>query len=595
MSQSAFEALGLDARIVSTLTQNQLTTPTPVQEQTIPLLLQGRDLIGSAQTGTGKTAAFLLPALHRLAQTPGEKGRGARVLVLTPTRELAQQVARAAETFSKGLQRMKTVCVVGGVSYRIQNDLLAKPHEILVATPGRLIDHVNARRIDFSRLEMLVLDEADRMLDMGFSDDVLAIANQLPKERQTAFFTATMTHNVRTFASQLLNDPATVEVAPQTARHEQIDQMLCYVDDLGHKKRLLKHFLAQEGIKQAIIFTATKRDTEELADELCVEGLRAAALHGDMPQRERTRTLTQLRRGEFDLLVATDVAARGIDVAGISHVFNFDLPRFAEDYVHRIGRTGRAGATGTAIALVGRDDVMPLRRIERFTSHKIRVHEVEGMESRFRPQDRKPGAGGAGRPHGGKRPNGGGGWGGKKSFGDRDHQPREHRGDRSFNDRGGDRQFGDRGGMGANARSEGAAGEHVANRGHFGDRQPRHEGRDNRDGRPFVQRDRQPFAGRQDRAPRPQGEGQQAREPRARSPYDERQPSDNSNYNPFPNAGRRDGRSFAGGDRRQGPAGQGQGHGGKSHGHGGSQERRPREGGFAAGAGRRDRYPSFRD
>ena len=161
-----------------------------------------------------------------------------------------------------------------------------------MATPGRLIDHVNARRIDFSRLEMLVLDEADRMLDMGFSDDVLAIANQLPKERQTAFFTATMTHNVRTFASQLLNDPATVEVAPQTARHEQIDQMLCYVDDLGHKKRLLKHFLAQEGIKQAIIFTATKRDTEELADELCVEGLRAAALHGDMPQRERTRTLT---------------------------------------------------------------------------------------------------------------------------------------------------------------------------------------------------------------------------------------------------------------------------------------------------------------
>ncbi|MFO1234258.1 MAG: DEAD/DEAH box helicase [Rivihabitans pingtungensis] len=169
----------------------------------------------------------------------------------------------------------------------------------------------------------------------GSLTDALAIANQLPKERQTAFFTATMTHNVRTFASQLLNDPATVEVAPQTARHEQIDQMLCYVDDLGHKKRLLKHFLAQEGIKQAIIFTATKRDTEELADELCVEGLRAAALHGDMPQRERTRTLTQLRRGEFDLLVATDVAARGIDVAGISHVFNFDLPRFAEDYVHR--------------------------------------------------------------------------------------------------------------------------------------------------------------------------------------------------------------------------------------------------------------------
>ncbi|AQR64480.1 hypothetical protein BXU06_04950 [Aquaspirillum sp. LM1] len=589
MSQSAFEALGLDARIVSTLTQNQLTTPTPVQEQTIPLLLQGRDLIGSAQTGTGKTAAFLLPALHRLAQsTENTKGRGARVLVLTPTRELAQQVARAAETFSKGLPRIKTVCVVGGVSYRIQNDLLAKPHEILVATPGRLIDHVNARRIDFSRLEMLILDEADRMLDMGFSDDVLAIANQLPKQRQTAFFTATTTHNVRSFANELLNDPATIEVAAQTARHEQIDQMMCYVDDLGHKKRLLKHFLAQEGIKQAIIFTATKRDTEELADELCVEGLRAAALHGDMPQRERTRTLTQLRRGEFDLLVATDVAARGIDVAGISHVFNFDLPRFAEDYVHRIGRTGRAGATGTAIALVGRDDVMPLRRIERFTSHKIRVHEVEGMEGRFRPNERKPGSGGGnGRPHGGgKRP--GSSWGGKgKSHGDRGFG-----GDRSFGDRAvattsGERSFGDR-----SERSH-SHGEHPhadrapANRGHFGDRH----------------QDRGGYAGRHERSPRPAGaphaaphapraEGQARSEPRGEG----RQPLDNSNHNPFANAGGRpprhgqhsEPRSFSG-DRRPASPGGDRRPGGQSA----DGQRRPvREGGHGA---RRDRYPAYRD
>ncbi|MFO1234257.1 MAG: hypothetical protein U1E47_03980 [Rivihabitans pingtungensis] len=245
---------------------------------------------------------------------------------------------------------------------------------------------------------------------------------------------------------------------------------------------------------------------------------------------------------------------------------------------------------------MGRDDVMPLRRIERFTSHKIRVHEVEGMESRFRPQDRKPGAGG-GRPHGGKRPNGGGGWGGKKSFGDRDHQPREHRGDRSFNDRGGDRQFGDRGGMGANARSEGAAGEHVANRGHFGDRQ-RHVTKAATTATAVrscsataVRLPAVRIARRVRKA-----KARKAREPRARSPYDERQPSDNPTTTSFPNAGCRDGRSFAGGDCCQGPAGQGWwGHGGKSHGHGGSQERRPREGGFAAGAGRRDRYPSFRD
>ena len=575
MLSSAFGALGLDERIVTTLTQNNLTVPTPVQEQTIPLLLDGRDVIASAQTGTGKTAAFLLPALQRLANPSEAKGRGPRVLVLTPTRELAQQVAHAGETFSKGLARIKTVCIVGGVSYRIQNDLLAKPHEIMVATPGRLIDHVNAQRIDFSRLEMLVLDEADRMLDMGFSDDVLAIAGFLPKQRQTAFFTATMTQNVLGFAAELLNNPATIQVAAQTARHEQIDQMLYYVDDLGHKKRLLKHFLSTGEIKQAIIFTATKRDTEELADELSVEGYNASALHGDMPQRERTRTLTKLRRGECDVLVATDVAARGIDVAGISHVINFDLPRFAEDYVHRIGRTGRAGATGTAIALVGRDDVQPLRRIERFTQHKIDVREVAGMEARNpRPQERRAGSGGGG--YGNKRPQGGSGgnW--------RDSKPKTHSGHTRSN-------FSDRHGE-APRHPHGDAPRHAA-----GDA-PRHAPHHTTERAPFEHRQpRNPFAGddRRQRSTAPHGDAPRAPRTQERSfnssaPREDRQPRDNSNRNPLTHFTDMPTRSFSSPSTRAGQAPRGR-PGGQRDG------RRPAAGGSSFAGQRRDRNPGFRD
>ena len=415
---NVFEALGLDARLITALDNLGIKTPTPVQAEAIPLLLNNRDLMASAQTGTGKTAAFLLPALSRLLEAPVGRSRGPRILVLAPTRELVQQVAKAAEQFSTKIPRVNVVSIIGGTSFRIQNQMLTRPIEVMVATPGRLIDQMKSGRIDFSRLEMLILDEAARMLDMGFSEDVLEISSQLPRNRQTAFFTATMTRRVLDFADELLRNPETIEIAAQTARHENIDQQAIYVDDLDHKRRIVRHLLAQDNVTQAIVFVATKRDCDTLADELNVDGLRADPLHGDMQQRDRSRTLTRLRNGQTEVLVATDVAARGIDVAGISHVINFDLPRFAEDYVHRVGRTGRAGQTGIAVSLVGRNDLFPLKKIERFSGQKLNVTEVAGMEARFKPQDRREGSGGGRGGYGGKggRPGQGQGRGG---YGDR--------------------------------------------------------------------------------------------------------------------------------------------------------------------------------
>lgn len=405
MSQLTFADLGLHPAILKALNDAGYTAPTPIQAEAVPEIIAGHDLMASAQTGTGKTAGFMLPALQKLTEEPKATGRGPRILVLTPTRELAQQVANAAATYGKHLRRAKVVSIVGGVSYRTQNQLLDRPFEILVATPGRLIDHLQSGRIDFSRLEMLILDEADRMLDMGFSEDVLSIAERTPKTRQTALFSATLEGVVGKLADQLLTDPKRIQIASQTARHENIEQKLHYVDDLAHKQRLLSHFIRDADVKQAIVFTATKRDADQLADELAAEGFQTAALHGDMQQRDRQRTLLKVRRGDVRVLVATDVAARGIDVSGISHVINFDLPKFAEDYVHRIGRTGRAGASGVAISFAGKNDVLILRRIERFTGQAIAPFAVEGMEARFqpRPQGARGGerrGGGNGRPGG---------------------------------------------------------------------------------------------------------------------------------------------------------------------------------------------------
>ena len=402
MADVSFADLGIVAPFDVTLARMGITEPTQVQVRSIPLLIEGRDLVASAPTGTGKTAAFLLPSLLKITRTEGRRGRGARILVLTPTRELAQQVAKASQVFSRGMQRTTTVCVTGGESYQLQNRLLAAPHEVLVATPGRLMDQMNNGRIDLSRVDVLVLDEADRMLDMGFAEDVLGIAAQLSTERQTILFSATLSRAVRDLAGRLLRDPEWLEVEREETEEAAIDQHVLYVDSFDHRHRLLEACLADEGLGQAIVFTSTKAHAEELAGQLDEAGHAADALHGDLNQRQRTRALNRLRRGECKVLVATDVASRGIDVSSITHVINFNLPKFAEDYVHRIGRTGRAGASGQALSFVGREDVFTLRKIEHFIGRKVQVSAIAGLEARFSPLERKPsdGKGGAFRKPG---------------------------------------------------------------------------------------------------------------------------------------------------------------------------------------------------
>ena len=388
-----FQDLNLHEGILKALQEMGFVTPTPIQEQAIPEILSGLDLRASAQTGTGKTAAFLLPALNRLTVPSPTRSFGPRVLILVPTRELAMQVAEEATKYSRFLPRMKTVCIYGGAPYPIQNRELSRPYEILVATPGRLIDHMERGRIDFSRIEMLVLDEADRMLDMGFIDPVEKIAAALPKTRQTLMFSATLKGSVMKLSKSLLNNPIEISVTPDNAKHENIEQRLLNVDDMHHKQQLLNHLLNDPAVIQAIIFTSTKRNADHLVDTLYESGFHVAALHGDMNQRQRTRTITQLRDGQIRILVATDVAARGIDVQAISHVINYDLPNSAEDYVHRIGRTGRAGAKGIAMSFAAPRDMHLVKAIEQFTGQKIEVQVVAGMEPKFKPSARSPGSG----------------------------------------------------------------------------------------------------------------------------------------------------------------------------------------------------------
>jgi len=415
----SFEALGLHATIVKAVTESGYTVPTPVQEQAVPAAIAGRDLLVSSQTGSGKTAAFMLPALHKLVSADvvaapaqdASRGRNERVrftaakpkmLVLTPTRELALQVTTATEKYGSYMRRIRAVSILGGMPYPKQMQLLSKNPEILVATPGRLIDHMESGKIDFSELEILVLDEADRMLDMGFIDDIEKIVAATPAGRQTMLFSATLDGVVGNMARRITKDPMVIQIASNSNRHENISQRVHFVDDLSHKNRLLDHLLRDESMDQAVVFTATKRDADTIADRLNIAGFAAAALHGDMHQGARNRTLDSLRRGQVRVLVATDVAARGIDVPTITHVVNYDLPKFPEDYVHRIGRTGRAGRNGLAISLVNHAEGMNIKRIERFTKQLIPVNVVEGFEpkrsaaparSGARPGGWKPGDG----------------------------------------------------------------------------------------------------------------------------------------------------------------------------------------------------------
>ncbi|HTH59222.1 MAG TPA: DEAD/DEAH box helicase [Paraburkholderia sp.] len=454
-----FESLGLSPEIVSALIAAGYKVPTPVQQRAIPAGIAGRDLLVSSPTGSGKTAAFMLPAIERFAQlqkaqasqpreprAPGAAPADRRqrrpqpvarpgLLVLTPTRELAMQVTTAASTYGKHLRRLRTVSILGGVAYGQQLMLLAKNPEILVATPGRLLDHLERGRIDLSQLQMLVLDEADRMLDMGFIDDIETIVAATPESRQTMLFSATLDGKIGSLTGRLLKDPERIEITQKIESRSNIAQTVHYVDDRDHKDRLLDHLLRDTGLDQAIVFTATKLDADNLAGKLADAGFETAALHGDLPQGARNRTIRALRERRVRVLVATDVAARGIDIPGITHVFNYDLPKFAEDYVHRIGRTGRAGRSGIAVSLVHHAEQGALKRIERFVRSPLPVNVVEGFEPRKAPPSNsrggfgrggRPGGNGGGRRFGGNgKPGGGygsrdgngggrsGGWSGK--------------------------------------------------------------------------------------------------------------------------------------------------------------------------------------
>ena len=399
-----FADLNLDKNILSAVSSEGYESPTPIQAQAIPFALEGRDIMASAQTGSGKTAAFLLPTLQRLTKRSEKPGKGPRALVLTPTRELAAQVEKNALAYAKNMRWFRTVSIVGGASFGYQTRALSKPVDLIVATPGRLMDLMQSGKVDFDRLEVLILDEADRMLDMGFIDDIETIVEATPTDRQTLLFSATWDGAVGKLARKLTKNPEVVEVE-RVDDQGKIEEQLLYCDDMRHKNRLLDHILRDANIDQCVIFTSTKAMTEVIADDLYEKGFAANCLHGDMPQGWRNRTLMDLRKGRCKILVATDVAARGIDVPTITHVINYDLPKQAEDYVHRIGRTGRAGRTGIAITFAEVNEYVKVHKIEKYIGRKLPELTVEGME----PTRKRKSAGG--------KPKGKGGWGDRKSGG----------------------------------------------------------------------------------------------------------------------------------------------------------------------------------
>ena len=385
--------MGLDPKLLKSVEDSGFTEPSDIQQQAIPLILKGQDIMASAPTGTGKTAAFVLPALQNLSQSETLPGHGPRVLVLTPTRELAKQVADNIYSFTKYM-RMRSTTIVGGMPYPPQMRSLRQPLDFLVATPGRLIDHMDAGRVDFSRVQMLILDEADRMLDMGFVEEVTRIAKQTPESRQTLLFSATLEGQIEKVARELLKNPARIQVAGVKTKHESITQHMLQADDFRHKRKLLDHVLSADDLNQAIIFTSTKKGADSLAERLKDDGYACAALHGDMKQSMRRRVIEQMQSKRVKVLVATDVAARGIDIKTLSHVINFDLPMQAEDYVHRIGRTGRGGSTGTAYSLIGPQDWSLLHRIQKFLDTRYELTEIPGLEPQLakpRVESRKPG------------------------------------------------------------------------------------------------------------------------------------------------------------------------------------------------------------
>lgn len=394
-SENGFTALGLSGSLLKSIVATGYTTPTPIQARAIPAALAGRDLLLSAQTGSGKTAAFVLPILHQLSElqakekaaektASGKRGRQqpkvVQALILTPTRELANQVQDSIRKYGSAMKDLYSVPLVGGAAYSGQIRALKKGVQIIVATPGRLLDHINAQRVNLSDLTMLVLDEADRMLDMGFADDINAILEATPPHRQTIMSSATWDGPVGKIAESFTKDPERINIKVETAH---IDEKVYFCDNFDHKNKLLEQLICDPERGQAIIFTATKRSSEEVAERLQQWEHKACYLHGDLPQSKRNRIVSDLRSGKFDIVVATDVAARGLDLPNITHVFNYDLPRQVEDYVHRIGRSGRAGRTGIAINLCSRDDRRQFGNIARYLKRDINEAQVEGLEPRF--------------------------------------------------------------------------------------------------------------------------------------------------------------------------------------------------------------------
>ena len=375
-----FKSLGLRAELHRAVSEKGYSAPTPIQQQAIPPILEGRDLMGGAQTGTGKTAGFTLPLLHRLMETgnPGKGRRPVRALVLTPTRELAAQVAESVHTYGRYLP-LKSTAVFGGVSINPQKMKLVRGVDILVATPGRLLDHVGQRSVDLSRVDILVLDEADRMLDMGFIHDIRKVLALLPKQKQTLLFSATFSNDIKRLANGLLKSPVLIEVARQNAPVESVTQVIHPVDK-SRKRELLSCLIGSNDWQQVLVFTRTKHGANRLSEQLNKDGIMSAAIHGNKSQGARTRALADFKAGKVRVLVATDIAARGLDIDQVPHVVNFELPNVAEDYIHRIGRTGRAGHEGEAMSLVCVDELKLLKDIERLIKRDIPRVVIGGFE-----------------------------------------------------------------------------------------------------------------------------------------------------------------------------------------------------------------------
>ncbi|MBE9068162.1 DEAD/DEAH box helicase [Leptolyngbya cf. ectocarpi LEGE 11479] len=389
-----FDTLGLSAELLRAIDEQGYTEPTPVQSQAIPVILAGRDVMAGAQTGTGKTAGFTLPMLQRLSETPIPKGRRpVRALVLTPTRELAAQVGDSVETYGRHLP-LRSAVIFGGVKINPQIRQLRHGVDILVATPGRLLDHAGQKTVDLSQVEVLVLDEADRMLDMGFIHDIRKVLALLPDHRQNLLFSATFSKDIKRLANSLLDRPKLIEVAVQNSTADGIQQVIHPVDK-SRKRELLSHMIGSRNWQQVLVFTRTKHGANRLAQQLEKDGLTAAAIHGNKSQGARTRALAAFKSGKVRVLVATDIAARGLDIAQLPHVVNYELPNVAEDYVHRIGRTGRAGNEGEAVSLVCVDELKLLKGIERLLKQDLPKVVLPGYEPdpRIKPEPIQNGGG----------------------------------------------------------------------------------------------------------------------------------------------------------------------------------------------------------